>query len=50
MADDFAPMRDATLASCNHLFAMLPAYLLKINDASRVLFVADGAAYSLRCC
>ena len=47
MADDFAPIIDGTLASCDRLFEMLQAYLvsLKITEASRVLFVADGAAW-----
>lgn len=47
MVQDFAPMIDGTLASCDHLFAMLQAYLLclKITDASRVLFVADSATW-----
>ena len=50
MADDFAPIIDGTLASCDHLFAMLQAYLvsIKITEASRVLFVADGAAWIWR--
>ena len=47
MADDFAPIIDGTLASCDRLFEMLQAYLvgLKICSASRILFVADGAAW-----
>lgn len=50
MADDFAPIIDGTLASCDRLFAMLPAYLIsiRITDASRVLFVADGASWIWR--
>lgn len=50
MANDFAPIIDGTLASCDHLFAMLQAYLvsIKITEASRVLFVADGAAWIWR--
>jgi len=46
MSDDFAPIIDGTLASCDRLFEMLQAYLisLKITEASRILFVADGAA------
>ena len=50
MADDFAPIIDGTLASCDRLFAMLQAYLvsIKITEASRVLFVADGAAWIWR--
>ena len=50
MADDFAPIIDGTLASCDRLFEMLQAYLvsLRITEASRVLFVADGAAWIWR--
>ena len=50
MADDFAPIIDGTLASCDRLFAMLQAYLIsiRITDASRVLFVADGASWIWR--
>jgi hypothetical protein len=50
MADDFAPIIDGTLASCDRLSAMLQAYLvsIKITEASRVLFVADGAAWIWR--
>lgn len=47
MADDFAPIIDGTLGSCDRLFEMLQAYLLGLNiaQASQVLFVADGAAW-----
>jgi hypothetical protein len=47
MADDFAPIIDGTLASCDRLFEMLTAYLvsLKVAAASRILFVADGATW-----
>ena len=47
MADDFAPIIDGTLASCDRLFEMLQAYLvsIRITEASRVLFVADGATW-----
>jgi hypothetical protein len=47
MADDFAPIIDGTLASCDRLFEMLHAYLvsLKVTAASRILFVADGATW-----
>lgn len=47
MADDFAPIIDGTLASCDRLFEMLQAYLLsiRITAAARVLFVADGASW-----
>jgi hypothetical protein len=50
MADDFAPIIDGTMASCDRLFEMLQAYLVSIGitDASRVLFVADGAAWIWR--
>ena len=50
MANDFAPIIDGTLESCDRLFEMLQAYLisLKITEASRVLFVADGAAWIWR--
>jgi hypothetical protein len=50
MADDFAPIIDGTLAPCDRLFAMLPAYLIsiRITDASRVLFAADGASWIWR--
>ena len=49
MASDFAPIIDGTLASCDRLFEMLQAYLVSIHitEASRVLFVADGAALDL---
>jgi hypothetical protein len=47
MADDFAPIIDGTLASCDRLFEMLHAYLvsLKVSAARRILFVADGAPW-----
>lgn len=47
MADDFPPVIDGTLGSCDELFAMLLAYLqgLNLTAAARVLFVADGAAW-----
>lgn len=47
MADDFAPIIDGTLASCDRLFEMLQAYLvsLKVSAARRILFVADGASW-----
>jgi hypothetical protein len=47
MADDFAPVIDGTLGSCDQLFALLLAYLrgFKVTQAARVLFVADGAAW-----
>ena len=50
MADDFPPIIDGTLASCDRLFAMLQAFLvsLGVTSASRILFVADGAAWIWR--
>jgi len=47
MADDFPPVIDGTLGSCDQLFALLLAYLrgLNLTEAARVLFVADGAAW-----
>ncbi len=47
MADDFSPVIDGTLGSCDQLFALLLAYLrgLNLTEAARVLFVADGAAW-----
>jgi hypothetical protein len=50
MADDFAPVIDGTLGSCDQLFALLLAYLqgLNLTTAARVLFVADGAAWIWR--
>jgi hypothetical protein len=50
MADDFAPVIDGSLGSCDQLFALLLAYLqgFKLTEAARVLFVADGAAWIWR--
>lgn len=50
MADDFPPIIDGTLASCDRLFEMLQAFLvsLGITAATRILFVADGAAWIWR--
>ena len=50
MADDFPPIIDGTLGSCDQLFALLLAYLrgLNLTEAARVLFVADGAAWIWR--
>ena len=47
MADDFPPVIDGTLGSCDQLFALLLASLrsLNVTAAARVLFVADGAAW-----
>ena len=50
MANDFPPIIDGTLMSCDRLFDMLRAYLvsLTITEASKVVFVADGAAWIWR--
>ena len=50
MADDFPPVIDGSLGSCDQLFALLLAYLqgLNLSEAARVLFVADGAAWIWR--
>ena len=50
MDKDFPPVIDGTLGSCDQLFALLLAYLkgLNVAAASRVLFVADGAAWIWR--
>jgi hypothetical protein len=50
MADDFPPIIDGTLASCDRLFEMLQAFLvsLEVTTATRILFVADGAAWIWR--
>ena len=50
MADDFPPVIDGSLGSCDQLFALLLAYLqgLNLTTAARVLFVADGAAWIWR--
>jgi len=50
MADDFPPVIDGTLGSCDQLFALLLAYLrgLNLTAAARILFVADGAAWIWR--
>ena len=47
MADDFPPVIDGCLGSCNELFAMLLAYLKGFNLtlAARLLIVADGATW-----
>ena len=47
MADDFVPVIDGTMGSCDQLFALLLGYLrgFKLIEAARVLFVADGAAW-----
>jgi hypothetical protein len=50
LSDDFPPIIDGTLGSCDELFALLLAYLqgLNITAAERVLFVADGASWIWR--
>jgi len=50
MANDFPPVIDGTLGSCDQLFAILLAYLrgLNLTEAARVLFVADGATWIWR--
>ena len=50
MADDFPPVIDGTLGSCDQLVALLLASLrgLNLTAAARVLFVADGAAWIWR--
>ena len=50
MADDFPPVIDGTLGSCDQLVALLLASLrsLNVTAAARVLFVADGAAWIWR--
>jgi len=41
----FSPIIDGSLGSCDQLFRMLLSYLkaLNVKDASKVLFIADGA-------
>lgn len=50
LADDFPPIIDGTLGSCDELFALMLASLqgLDITSARRVLFVADGASWIWR--
>jgi len=50
MADNFTPVIDGSLGSCDQLFALLLAYLqgFKLTEAARVLFVADGATWIWR--
>jgi hypothetical protein len=50
MANDFPPVIDGTLGSCDQLFSLLQAYLqgLNLTAATRVLFVADGASWIWR--
>lgn len=49
-ADDFPPIIDGSLGSCDELFGLLRAHLagLEIDQADRVLVVADGAAWIWR--
>jgi hypothetical protein len=49
-ADDFPPIIDGSLGSCDELFALLQAHLrgLGLGDAACVLFVADGATWIWR--
>ena len=50
MDKDFPPVIDGTLGSCDQLFTLLLAYLkgLNVTEATRVLFVADGATWIWR--
>ncbi len=43
----FVPIIDGSLGSCDQLFRQLLSYLkgLNVKDASKVLFIADGAAW-----
>ena len=43
----FSPIIDGSLGSCDQLFRLLLSYLkaLHVKDASKVLFIADGAAW-----
>ena len=43
----FSPIIDGSLGSCDQLFLLLLSYLKELNvkDASKVLFIADGAAW-----
>jgi len=43
----FSPIIDGSLGSCDQLFRMLLSYLkpLNVKDASKVLFIADGAKW-----
>jgi hypothetical protein len=49
-ADDFPPIIDGSMGSCDEFFGLLQAHLsgLGISEAARVLFVADGAAWIWR--
>jgi len=50
MTDDFPPVIDGSLGSCDQFFALLLAYLrgLNLTVAARMLIVADGAAWIWR--
>ena len=43
----FSPIIDGSLGSCDHLFRLLLSYLkaLNVKEASKVLFIADGAKW-----
>ena len=43
----FSPLIDGSLGSCDQLFRLLLSYLkaLNVQDASKVLFIADGAKW-----
>ena len=43
----FSPIIDGSLGSCDQLFRLLLSYLkaLNVKDASKVLFIADGATW-----
>jgi hypothetical protein len=49
-ADDFLPIIDGSLGTCDEFFAILRACLqgLGLTEAARVLFVADGATWIWR--
>ena len=43
----FSPIIDGSLGACDHLFRLLLSYLkaLNVKEASKVLFIADGAKW-----
>lgn len=47
---DFSPIIDGSLGSCDQLFRLMLSYLkaLNVQAASKVLFIADGAAWIWR--
>ena len=49
---EFSPIIDGSLGSCDQLFRLLLSYLktLNVKDASKVLFIADGAACPVLIC